>query len=33
MTGELVMGLVTCVATLINTVFAALSYLDGKGKE
>ena len=33
MTAELVIGLVTCVATMINTVFVALSYLKGKDKE
>ena len=33
MTAELVIGLVTCVATVINTVFVALSYLKGKDKE
>ncbi len=33
MTVELVMGLVTCVATVISTVIAALSYLKGKEKE
>ena len=33
MTVDFVMGLVTCVATVINTVFVALSYLKGKDKE
>jgi len=33
MTAELVIGLETCVATVINTVFVALSYLKGKDKE
>ena len=33
MTAELVIGLVTCVATVINTVFVTLSYLKGKEKE
>ena len=33
MTVDFVMGLVTCVATVINTVFLALSYLKGKVKE
>ena len=33
MTVDFVIGLVTCVATVINTVFVALSYLKGKDKE
>ena len=33
MTAELVIGLAACVATMINTVFVALSYLKGKDKE
>ncbi len=33
MTAELVIGLATCVATMINTVFVALSYLKGEDKE
>ena len=33
MTVEFVVGLVTCVATVINAVIAALSYLKGKDKE
>ena len=33
MTAELVIGLATCVATVITTVFATLSYLNGKDKE
>ena len=28
MTADFVIGLVTCVATVINTVFVALSYLE-----
>ena len=33
MTADFFIGLVTCVATVINTVFVALSYLKGKEKE
>ena len=33
MTVDFVFGLVTSVATVINTVFVALSYLKGKDKE
>ena len=33
MTADFVIGVVTCVATVINTVFVALSYLKGKSKE
>ena len=33
MTADFIIGLVTCVATVINTVFVALSYLKGKEKE
>ncbi len=33
MTADFVIGLVTCIATMINTVFVALSYLKGKDKE
>ena len=33
MTVDFVIGLVTCIATMINTVFVALSYLNGKSKE
>ena len=28
MAGDFVMGLVTCVATVINTIFVILSYLN-----
>ena len=33
MTADFVIGLVTCIATMINTFIAALSYLKGKDKE
>ena len=33
MTADFVIGLATCIATVINTVFVALSYLKGKDKE
>ena len=33
MTADFVIGVVTCVATVINTVFVAISYLKGKDKE
>ncbi len=33
MTADFIIGLVTCITTVINTVFVALSYLKGKDKE
>ena len=33
MTADFIIGLVTCIATMVNTVIAALSYLKGKDKE
>lgn|GEM_PF-4706632 len=33
MTCELVIAVVTCIATLAGTVIALLSYLNGKNKE
>ena len=33
MTADFVIGLITCIATVINTVFDALSNFKGKSKE